>query len=96
MGEGMEKSYTINLLNQFAKFEDGGWKLFVFERIRSLEEESKQLQEKLVEEDILRTEVKQLKTYVDVLERQVSLASKIISTMNEEFPVYTKKKEESE
>jgi hypothetical protein len=89
-----EESYTTNLLDEYATFSDFGWKRLVYDRILDLEKALKQRDEERIAADKLRTKVEQLKTYIDVLERQLSLASKVISTMNAEFPVYTEKKED--
>lgn len=88
-----EKSYIINLLNEYATFKDFGWKTFVYDNILALEEVSKKLNKERIVADKLKVEVQHLKEYVKVLENQLSLSREILrSTRKVKYPIYTKRR----
>lgn len=88
-----KESYLIDNLMEWATFKDHSWGKFVIDEIKILEE-TRELYFKNCEDlDEARADAEQLRAYINVLERQLSLAQKFIEQRQKvRFPIYTKKR----
>jgi hypothetical protein len=88
-----DKSYLVASLTEWATFKDPSWASFIIQEIVDLEATKEKYFKECQKADKLKTEVEQLKAYVDILERQLSLASRIIGkTKKMKFPIYTERR----
>lgn len=86
-----DESYLVANLKEWAIFKDPAWAAYLFAEIKDLEAIKEKYFKECQKADKLKAEVEQLKVYVDILERQLSLASKLIGkTRKVKFPIYTK------
>ena len=91
MAERVE-NFMVQLLQAHAKYDDPAWGQFILSEAKNLEE-TRELYFKTREElDKARVDASQLQAYIEVLERQLSLAQKLIEQrQNERFPIYKKR-----
>lgn len=86
------KHFMVQILQEHAKYDDPAWGHFILVEAKNLEE-TRELYFKTREElDKAKVDAKQLRAYIEVLERQLSLAQKLVELRQKvKFPIYTKR-----
>jgi hypothetical protein len=88
-----ERSYLSANLREWATFKSPEWGSFLLCEVEELEKTKEKYNKELKVTDRLKAENEELKAYVVVLERQLSIVSKILEmTRKVKFPIYTERR----